>query len=291
MRGPTAERAWPTGDALTLEAVRSGTDFQPELGLVLGSGLGDLADGVEDVWSWPYTDLPGFPRTTVAGHAGRLVLGFLEGRRVCVFRGRFHVYEGYAARDVTAGVRLLQGLGGTCLLVTNAAGVVNPRLVPGRPMILADQIDLTWTSSLVGGAAGDIRGIFPQMSEPFDGALRRLLRSAAAGAGVAFEEGVYGGVAGPSYETPAEVELLRRAGADAVGMSTVPEVIAARERGLRVAGIACLTNHAAGRASRRLRHADVLAASAAARPSLERLVRGFLRRLPSVPPGEDTGRP
>jgi purine-nucleoside phosphorylase len=262
-----------------LEAVRVRTGFEPEVGLILGSGLGGLAREVEPVLELPYADLPGFPRATAPGHPGRLVLGALAGRRVCAFLGRFHRYEGHAMRDVAAPVRLLDALGGGTLLVTNAAGIVNPRLRPGTPMLLADQWNLTGGSPLVGRGPDELRDPFPDMSEPFDRSLRALLREVALAAALPFAEGLYAGVPGPSYETPAEIELLRRFGADAVGMSTVPEVIAARERGLRVAGISCLTNYAAGLAAGPLTHRDVLRAAAEMRPRLETLVRGFLREL------------
>jgi purine-nucleoside phosphorylase len=284
------------GDALrhepALDAIRARTDFEPEVGLILGSGLDYLADRVEIAFAASYAELPGLPRATVPGHPGRLVLGVLEGRPVCVFQGRFHFYEGHSMCEAASAVRLLHDLGGRTLLVTNAAGIVNRRLAPGTPMVIADQLNLTWGSPLVGRRPGEVRQMFPDMSEPFDRGLRGLLREASLTAGVPCAEGLYAGVAGPSYETPAEVELLRRAGADAVGMSTVPEVIAARERGLRVAGLACLTNHAAGLSPRPLTHEEVIAAAERARPWMETLAREFLRRMGGGPsPAVDSGRP
>jgi purine-nucleoside phosphorylase len=236
---------------------------------------------VERVWETGYADLPGFPRVSVPGHAGRLVLGRLAGHDVCVLSGRFHLYEGHSPGDVSAGVRLLHELGGRILLVTNAAGSLRRRWAPGTLLLVRDQLNLQWTSPLVGRPPAEIHDMFPDMSEPYDPELRRLLREAAAAAGVPLAEGVYAAVLGPSYETPAEVRFLRRAGADAVGMSTVPEVLAARERGLRVAAVSCLTNHAAGLSTEPLSHAEVVAAGARAAPRLEALVRGFLRALPS----------
>jgi purine-nucleoside phosphorylase len=262
-----------------LAAVRARTDFVPEAGLLLGSGLDALAASVEPVWAADYADLPGFPRSTVPGHAGRLVLGRLEGRRVCVLSGRFHYYEGYGLRDVAAGVRLLHELGAASLLVTNAAGSLRRRLAPGTLLLIRDQLNLLWKSPLIGRPPGEILDMFPDMSEPYDEQLRCGLRDSALAAGVPLEEGVYAAVQGPCYETPAEVELLRRCGADVVGMSTVPEVLTARERGLRVAGISCLTNWAAGLSPGPLTHADVLAVATSSAPRLDTLVRAFLRSL------------
>ena len=259
--------------------IRSRADLVPEVGLLLGSGLDRLADRAEVALEVGYGELPGFPRATTPGHPGRLVLGRLEGRVVCVFRGRLHRYEGHPFRDVAAPVRLLHALGASVLVVTNAAGVVNPRLVAGRPMLIVDHVNLLWGSPLAGRGPEEVHDAFPDMSQAYDRGLRALLRGVARAEGIALEEGVYAGVLGPSYETPAEIAFLRRIGADAVGMSTVPEVIAARERGLRVAGLSLLTNPAAGLATAALDHADVLAAAERARPRMETLVRGLLRGL------------
>ncbi|MFN2433395.1 MAG: purine-nucleoside phosphorylase [Gemmatimonadota bacterium] len=271
--------------------IRARTSFVPEVGLVLGSGLGQLADAVVPELGAAYAELPGFPRATAPGHAGRLVLGTLEGRRVCVFRGRFHLYEGYLPREATAPIRLLDELGAGVLVVTNAAGIVNPRFRPGTLMLLDDQINLLWSSPLVGRSPDEVRDPFPDMSRPFDPELRELVRDAALALGVPLVEGVYAAVSGPSYETPAEVRFLRRFGADAVGMSTVPEVLVARERGLRVLGLSCLTNLAAGLSPGPLTHEEVLEAGARAAPRLEALIRRLLRRLPgSAPVGSEGPR-
>ena len=275
--------------AAALRTVRTRTDFEPELGLILGSGLSSVADRVEAVCELEYAELPGFPRAGVAGHAGRLVLGALEGRRVCAFRGRFHFYEGHSMHAVASPVRLLEDLGGRLLVVTNSAGSLNRRFAPGELMLIADHLNLTWDSPLVGRRPGEVRDMFPDMSEPYDGALREFLRQAALSAAIPLVEGVYAGVAGPSYETRAEIELLRRAGADAVGMSTVPEVIAARERGLRVAGVSCLTNYAAGFSARRLTHDEVLEVAGRAASRLQQLLCGFLRVLPGGPSPRPAG--
>lgn len=282
---PSSRAPLSPGAEPALAAIRAQTDFVPEWGLILGSGLGELAGRVEAVWAADYRDLPQFPRSTVAGHEGRLLLGMLEGRRVCAFLGRFHFYEGHSMREVAATVRLLADLGARALVVTNAAGIVNPRLAAGQLMVVSDQLNLMWTSPLVGRRPLEVRDMFPDMSEPYDPELRRLLREAAVVAGIPCVEGVYAGLSGPSYETPAEIELLRRCGADAVGMSTVPEVIAARERGLRVAGISCLTNYAAGLAAGRLEHGDVVETAERLRPALERLIAELVRSLPFSPAG------
>jgi purine-nucleoside phosphorylase len=262
-------------------AVRGKTGLVPEAGLLLGSGLEAIAAAVEDPWSADYADLPGWAPTTVAGHPGRLVLGRLEGRNVLVLAGRVHTYEGRDPRAVTAGVRLLHELGGRALLLTNAAGSLRRRFPPGTLLLLSDHLNLLRQSPLVGRAPDEIHDMFPDMSEPYDLELRGRLREAALAAGVPLEEGVYAAVQGPSYETPAEVELLRRAGADAVGMSTVPEVLAARERGLRVVAISCLTNLASGLSPAPLSHAEVVETAARAAARLATLVRAFLRALPA----------
>ncbi|MBA2565723.1 MAG: purine-nucleoside phosphorylase [Gemmatimonadetes bacterium] len=261
--------------------IRARTAFQPEVGVVLGSGWGPLSELVDAVLIAEYAVLPGFAPATAPGHLGRLVLGELEGRRVCVFDGRLHAYEGHSAGAVAAGMRLLDELGATACLLTNAAGIVNRRLRPGRLMLISDQLNLTCLSPLAGRRPHEVRDPFPDMSRPFDPQLLATLRTAALAEGLALEEGVYAGVLGPSYETPAEVEFLRRFGADAVGMSTVLEVIAARERSLGTAAVACLTNLASGLSPLPLREEDVLRAATGALPQLEALVRSFLRRLPA----------
>jgi purine-nucleoside phosphorylase len=261
-----------------LSAIRKQTSIVPEVGLITGSGMGFLADAVDVEYAVPYRELPGFPPTTVAGHGGRLVLGILEGRRVCALDGRFHYYEGHSMRDVAAGVHLLHGLGAGELLLTNAAGIVNRRFTPGLLMVVSDHLNLMWRNPLIGRAPGQIRDMFPDMSEPYNPELRHALLDAAVDLRIAVVEGVYAAVSGPSYETPAEVDLLHRIGADAVGMSTVPEVISARELGLRVAALSCLTNYAAGLGPRPLGHEEVLEVAGQVRPRLERLLAGFLRR-------------
>jgi purine-nucleoside phosphorylase len=252
-----------------------GEDGVPELFAVLGSGLGFVADALEDAVSVPFAEIPGFPGAAVEGHAGRVVAGYLEGRRVLVQAGRFHVYEGHAMEVVVLPVRIAAALGAPVFLVTNAAGGVNPAFGPGTLMLIEDHLNLMGRNPLVGPApAGEPR--FPDMSEAYDAELRALVRRVAVEQGIALEGGVYAAVTGPSYETPAEVRMIGRLGGDAVGMSTVPEVIAARSAGMRVVGISLITNPGAGLSVGKLSHEEVLEAGQEAAPRFERLVRGVV---------------
>lgn len=259
------------------ELLRGRLETRPSVALILGSGLGALADAVEAPTSIPYAEIPGFATTTVEGHAGRLVAGRLEGMDVVVLQGRYHAYEGHAPAELITPVRAVAALGADTLIVTCAAGGVTRRLAPGTLMLLTDHINLMGRNPLVGPVrTGEPR--FPDMTGAYDPALRERAR-AAAGVGLDVAEGVYAAVLGPSYETPAEIRMLERLGADAVGMSTVPEVIAARASGLRVLGIALITNHAAGVVEGPLDHEEVIAAGAAAAGAVQRLIRGVLSGL------------
>ena len=250
----------------------------PSVALILGSGLGALADAVEDAVRVPYGEIPGFATTTVAGHAGQLVAGTLEGVDVVAYQGRYHAYEGHDPADLATPVRVAAGLGAGTLIVTCAAGGVTRRLGPGTLMRISDHINLMGRSPLVGPAReGEPR--FPDMTDAYDPSLAERARAAAEELGIELAEGVYAAMLGPSYETPAEIRMLERLGADAVGMSTVPEVIAARAVGLRVLGIALITNAAAGVVAGPLDHAEVIAAGAEAAADFQRLVRGTLARL------------
>lgn len=250
----------------------------PVAGMVLGSGLGGLAKRIEDQRFIPYADLPGFEMPTIPGHLGRLIIGTLSGRPVVALAGRFHVYEGHSAARSTFPVRVLHALGAPVLLLSNAAGGIRPTLNAGDLMIIRDHVNLTWHNPLIGPVVpGDER--FPDMSEPWDPALRALLADSAAAAGVPVSEGVYFGLTGPSYETPAEVRMLERLGADAVGMSTVHEVIVARAIGMRVAGMSCITNKAAGLADQAISHEDVIEVTKAAGEKFEQVAMGFVERL------------
>lgn len=253
----------------------------PSAVLVLGSGMGGLAEELEDPVRLPYDRIPGFPRSTVAGHAGELVVGILSGVEVAVMAGRFHLYEGWSAAEVVAPIRALARLGADLLLMTNAAGGMRPGMNPGDLMLVSDHINLTGRNPLLGQVRpGEER--FPDMSSPYDAGVRRTILDFALEKGIALEEGVYGAVLGPSYETPAEIRMLRRLGADAVGMSTVPETVAARALGMRVAAVSCITNVAAGLGPGVLSHEEVLQVGAAARERLGTLVRGVLPRVAAV---------
>lgn len=249
--------------------------WHPDLALVLGSGLGALGDEIEDSRRLSYADIPGCPRPHVAGHRGELIAGTLAGRRVLVQSGRFHGYEGHAPAVVASLVRLHGELGIGTLLLTNAAGGIADGLGPGALMLVAGQINFMFANPLAGAVhPGELR--FPDMSDPYDPGLRALARQVAERQRIPLAEGVYAGVMGPSYETRAEVRMLRALGADAVGMSTVPEVIAARARGMRCLAISIITNRAAGLGAARLSHDEVIAAAAEAGSRLGRLVRGVI---------------
>lgn len=228
-----------------------------DIGVILGSGLGDYAEALEDAVKLPYSEIPGFPRSTVAGHAGMWCCGTLYGKRVVMMQGRFHYYEGYGMKDVTLPVRVMQKIGVKTLVVTNAAGGVNLGYHPGELMVIGDIFSMTAQNPLIGPNLDAFGPRFPDMSCAFDKELRALAHECANEQGFALREGVYAQMTGPTYETPAEIRMLRTLGADAVGMSTVPEVIVARHGGMRVLGISCITNMAAGILDQPLNHAEV----------------------------------
>lgn len=228
-----------------------------DIGVILGSGLGDYAEALEDAVKLPYNEIPGFPRSTVAGHAGMWCCGTLYGKRVVMMQGRFHYYEGYGMKDVTLPVRVMQKIGVKTLIVTNAAGGVNLGYHPGELMVIGDIFSMTAQNPLIGPNLDAFGPRFPDMSCAFDKELRALAHECANEQGFALREGVYAQMTGPTYETPAEIRMLRTLGADAVGMSTVPEVIVARHGGMRVLGISCITNMAAGILDQPLNHAEV----------------------------------
>lgn len=228
-----------------------------DIGVILGSGLGDYAEALEDAVKLPYSEIPGFPRSTVAGHAGMWCCGTLHGKRVVMMQGRFHYYEGYGMKDVTLPVRVMQKIGVKTLVVTNAAGGVNLGYHPGELMVIGDMFSMTAQNPLIGPNLDAFGPRFPDMSCALDKELRALAHECANEQGFALREGVYAQMTGPTYETPAEIRMLRTLGADAVGMSTVPEVIVARHGGMRVLGISCITNMAAGILDQPLNHAEV----------------------------------
>lgn len=281
----------PTGneESLSLEvidraaaAVRTRTTLTPRIGLILGSGLGGLADAVADPVVLPCRDIPGWPVPTVEGHAGRLLLGLLEGLPVAVVQGRAHYYEGVSMPLVGLPVRVLQTLGIETLIVTNAAGAVNPGFVPGDLMLITDHINLlgmAGASPLRGPNLDRFGPRFPDMSQAYDRGLLEMAREAARAEGLLLREGVYICLAGPAFESPADLRFLRSAGVDAVGMSTVPEVVVARHGGTRVLGISGISNKANLSGETVTTHAEVLAAGQVIVPKLTALIRGVLRRL------------
>jgi purine-nucleoside phosphorylase len=261
------------------DAVRARSRLEPEIGIVLGSGLGRLADEIELDVAIPFGELPGWPVATAPGHVGRLLLGHLEGRPVAMLQGRLHLYEGNDAGLVVQPTLLFARLGAKAVFLTNAAGGLDPTFGPGTLMIIRDHINLTGRNPLLGPNADSIGERFPDMTEAWSPRLREQLHVAAAAEHVAVTEGIYVGLTGPAYETPAEVRMLATLGGHAVGMSTVLECIAARWAGLQVAGISLVTNAGAGYTGTPLTHAEVLAAGEEAGPNVVRLVRRFLRDL------------
>ncbi len=252
---------------------------RPRVGVVLGSGLGGFTEGIEDPVQVGYRDIPGMPVPGVAGHAGRLVLGGVGGVPVACLSGRVHAYEGHAPGDVVFGVRLLAELGCDAVLLTNAAGGINPSFATGSLMLITDHLNLTGRNPLVGPNQSAWGARFPDMTDAYDATLRSLALEAAAEESLPLHEGVYAGVLGPSYETPAEIRMLKRLGADAVGMSTVFEVVALRHRGVRVGAVSCITNAAAGTGNQPLSHDDVQRAAAESRDQLERLIVRWCRKV------------
>jgi len=238
-------------------AVKERTKIEPQVGVVLGSGLGAFADGLTDVTVIPYGELPHFPTSSVVGHKGELVLGKIEGVSCAVMSGRVHYYEGYEMQRVTFPTRVLAGLGLDKLVITNAAGSINPYYEPGDLMVIVDHLNLTGDNPLRGDNDDRFGPRFPDMSTTYCKSGRQAFHQAANKIGVSLHEGVYAGLAGPSYETPAEIRMLRVCGADAVGMSTVAEVITAGHNGLSVAGLSVITNYAAGLSGKALSHDEV----------------------------------
>lgn len=266
----------------TAQYIRSRLKELPQIGLILGSGLGGLADAVEGAAIIPYSDIPNWPISTVVGHHSRLVVGKLESRRVMVMQGRTHFYEGYSMNRITLPVRVMQRLGVEILVVTNAAGGVNPTFSPGELMLITDHLNLlgmAGSSPLRGPNLDDFGPRFPDMSRAYDRALMDLARQTASEGGITLREGIYACLAGPSFETPADLRFLRAVGVDAVGMSTVPEVTVARHGGTRVLGVSGISNKANLDGDTLTTHEEVLEAGNKIVPQLTALLRGVLRRL------------
>ncbi len=274
---PPAEQ--PARINALVAAVRQRTDLVPEVGIVLGSGLGGLVDDLQNAVAIPFADLPGWPAATAPGHVGRLLLGNLGGRTVVMLQGRFHLYEGIDPGLVIQPVLLFHALGARIVLLTNAAGGLDPAFRPGILMVMRDHINLTGRSPLTGRNADDLGQRFTDLTEAWSPRLRVRLHAAGAAEGVVLDEGVYVGLSGPTYETPAEVRMLAGLGGHAVGMSTVLECIAARWVGLEVCGVSLVTNVGAGYSGQPLTHEEVLAAGVEAGPRLARVIRRFLTDL------------
>lgn len=264
---------------LGMKVIRDRTKLVPGIGLILGSGLGFLADEVQGATVIGYGELPGFPVSTVEGHASRLVLGYLKEKPVAVMKGRFHYYEGYSMERIALGVRLLARLGVKLLIVTNAAGGIRKDLKPGDFMLITDHINLMGSNPLIGTNPDHLGPRFPDMSDAYSRGLRGQAHGIAHDLGIGLKEGVYAAMTGPSYETPAEIRMLGRVGADVVGMSTIPEVIAAVHAGVRVLGISCVSNLAAGITDKPLSHAEVKETAERAKDSLSKLVLGLVEKL------------
>ncbi|MBM3907780.1 MAG: purine-nucleoside phosphorylase [Gemmatimonadetes bacterium] len=280
VRFPGAEHAHTSAavDA-AVAAVRARTALVPEVALILGTGLGGLGKAITVECTIPYADLPGFPLATVESHAGRLLVGTLAGKRVMAMQGRFHRYEGYALQQVTFPVRVLRALGASTLIVSNACGGMHPQWAAGDLMLIADHINLLGDNPLIGPHDAAFGDRFPDMSAPYDAALRAVARAVATERGITLREGVYVAVAGPNLETRAEYRMLRALGADVVGMSTVPEVIVAVQSGMRVLGLSIITDLCLPDTLEPANLEAILATAGRAEPHLEALVRGVMERL------------
>lgn len=259
--------------------IRSITDRRPEIGMILGSGLGDFCDRLEDPVVIPFDQIPGFPVSTVEGHAGAFVFGACLGRAVVALRGRIHYYEGYTQQEVTMPVRVMARLGVKTLVLTNAAGGVNLDFSAGCLMLIRDHINLSGMNPLIGPNLDGFGPRFPDMSDVYTAQLREKLKPLAAQAGIDLREGVYLMYSGPNYETPAEIRAFRTLGADAVGMSTVPEALVARHSGLQVVGVSCITNMAAGVLDRKLDHSEVVVTAQRVKGQFTRLLEIILEAV------------
>ncbi len=266
-------------DKRILEKLRSESCFKsPDIAVVLGSGLGSLADG-KDNQSISYSEISGFPQPTVAGHGGKIVFAEFGGNNIMMFQGRFHFYEGYSMDVVTLFPRLAAVLGAKLYLVTNAAGGVNEEFHPGDLMVISDHLNLMGTNPLIGKNRDEMGPRFPDMTHAYDPEFSQLLTECGKDVGVGMKKGVYAALTGPSYETPAEIRMLRTMGADAIGMSTVPEVITARHAGLKVCGVSCITNLAAGVTGQPLSHAEVLETGERVKYDFIKIISSFLEKV------------
>jgi purine-nucleoside phosphorylase len=284
---PPISQSAPSSVAARLDdcvfAIRKRGTIEPRVGVVLGSGLGSFADSLDGASKIPYRDLPHMPSPAVPGHAGNLCFGRVSGVPIVCMQGRVHLYEGYPADKIVHGVRTMARLGVRVVLLTNAAGGLDPSWAPGDLMVVVDHLNLTGTSPLIGSNDDGLGPRFPDMTAAYDAQLQDVLRGIARDGGIGLRQGVYAGVPGPSYETPAEVRMLRALGAHAVGMSTVHEVIALRHMGVRVGALSCITNLAAGIAAGPLDHAEVEATARARRGQIATLLAGWIARAGAAP--------
>lgn len=262
-----------------LESIKSKIQFTPEVALILGSGLGDYADEIEITQTISYTEIEGFPTSTVAGHKGQFVFGYVEGVPVVIMQGRVHFYEGYPMSDVVLPTRLMGLLGARKIILTNAAGGANPKFHPGDFMMIEDHITTAVPSPLIGANLDELGARFPDMSEVYSKRLREIIRSTAEELQIPVQEGVYVQLTGPAYETPAEVRLYRSWGGDALGMSTACEAMAAHHMGMEVCGISCITNMAAGMTAEKLNHAEVQETADRVSQQFKQLVTGIIKEI------------
>jgi purine-nucleoside phosphorylase len=269
-----------------VSSIAQKSDLAPRVGVVLGSGLGAWADALGSLTKIPYSEVPHMPRSSVLGHAGNLCVGRAEGVPVACLQGRVHLYEGHETERVVFGVRLLARLGCRAVVLTNAAGGIDPSFSPGDLMLITDHLNLTGKNPLDGPNDPDLGPRFPDMTEAYDRELSALAREAAAEVKVTLREGVYAALLGPTYETPAEIRMVRTLGASAVGMSTVPEVIALRHMGVRAAAVSCVTNLAAGLSPTKLDHSEVEAVARLSRDRFTALLSAWVRRVGALVEGE-----
>ena len=263
----------------SVTSIRSRFAHPVDVAVVLGSGLGDFADTLHNKVVIPYNEIPHFHQSAVPGHAGNLVLGELDGLHLACMQGRFHFYEGHTMQDVTYPLRVFKKLGARFMLVTNAAGGINPNFKPGTLMLISDHLNLTGDNPLVGKNWDDLGPRFPDMTDAYNADLRKLAKKSAGNINVHLAEGIYAGMRGPTYETPAEIRMLKTLGADAVGMSTVPEVIVANHMKIKTIGISCITNLAAGISKEKLDHAEVMETADRVRGEFTALLREIFAQL------------
>ncbi len=263
----------------SLEYIMKEIEIKPVIGLILGSGLGNLADEIENKRTVKYKEIPHFPVSTVEGHEGQLVIGNLQGKSVIAMQGRFHYYEGYTMEEITFPVRVMKEMGVELLIVTNACGGMNPKLYPGALMFINDHINFTGDNPLIGPNDSELGPRFPDMSTAYDKNLIKLGQNVAAEMDIQTEEGVYLAISGPSYMSSAELRMLRRFGADTVGMSTVPEAIVARHSGIKVLGISCVTDMAIADELEPLEHSKVVEVANQTRPKFIKLVKGIIKEV------------